>query len=130
VSWINSGNAERFPNIKWIFSHGGGSLWSARYINGEIGRDPKAFTTAKPRLLTYLRRYYYDTAATTSFQQILNLKTLVGLTQVVMGCDHPYGEPVNFMLDYRELQANGVITEQERRGIERNNAARLLGLKT
>jgi predicted TIM-barrel fold metal-dependent hydrolase len=130
VSWINSGNAERFPNIKWIFSHGGGSLWSARYINGEIGRDPKAFASASPRLLTFLRKYYYDTAATTSFQQLLNLKTLVGLSQVVMGTDHPYGEPVNFMLDYRELQANGVITAQERQGIERNNAARLLGLKT
>jgi predicted TIM-barrel fold metal-dependent hydrolase len=129
VSWINSGNAERFPNVKWIFSHGGGSLWSARYINGEIGRDPKALATSSPRLLTFLRKFYYDTAATTSFLQIQTLRTLVGLSQVVMGTDHPYGEPIDFMLDYRDLQASGVIAEQERRGIERNNAARLLNLR-
>lgn len=129
VSWVNSGSAERFPNIKWIFSHGGGSIWSARYIGGEIGRDPKAFAsrTQQPRLLSFLRRYYYDTAATANFLQMTNLKTLVGLSQVVFGTDHPYGEPIDYMLDLRDLQASGVITMQDRQNIERGNAARLLG---
>ena len=129
VSWVNSGSAERFPNIKWIFSHGGGSIWSARYIGGEIGRDPKAFAsrTQQPRLLSFLRRYYYDTAATANFLQLTNLKTLVGLSQVVFGTDHPYGEPIDYMLDLRDLQDSGVITAQDRQNIERGNAARLLG---
>jgi predicted TIM-barrel fold metal-dependent hydrolase len=128
VSWVNSGSAERFPNIKWIFSHGGGSIWSARYIGGEIGRDPKAFAsrTQQPRLLSYLRRFYYDTAATSNFLQMTNLKTLVGLNQVVLGADHPYGDPVDYILDLRELQASGVITMQERQNIERNNVVKLL----
>jgi predicted TIM-barrel fold metal-dependent hydrolase len=60
-----------------------------------------------------------------------NLKTLIGLNQVVLGSDHPYGEPVDYVLDLRELQMNGVITVQERQNIERENAARLLaGVKT
>ena len=129
VSWVNSGSAERYPNIKWIFSHGGGSIWSARYIGGEIGRDPKAFAsrTQQPRLLSYLRRFYYDTAATSNFLQMNNLKTLVGLNQVVLGADHPYGDPVDYILDLRDLQASGVITLQDRQNIERNNVVRLLG---
>lgn len=129
VSWVNSGSAERFPNIKWIFSHGGGSIWSARYIGGEIGRDPKAFAgrTQPPRLLGFLRKFYYDTAATSNFLQMQNLKTLVGTTQVVLGADHPYGDPVNYILDLRELQANGVLTQQDRQNIERENMAKLLG---
>jgi predicted TIM-barrel fold metal-dependent hydrolase len=128
VSWVNSGSAERFSNITWIFSHGGGSIWSARYIGGEIGRDPKAYAsrTQQPRLLTHLRRFYYDTAATSNFLQINNLKTLVGPSQVVLGSDHPYGDPVDYLLDLRELQASGVLTAQERQGIERGNVARLL----
>ena len=129
VSWVNSGSAERFPNIKWIFSHGGGSIWSARYIGGEIGRDPKAYASRaqQPRLLSYLRRFYYDTAATSNFLQMTNLKTLVGLNQVVLGADHPYGDPVDYILDLRDLQASGVITLQDRQNIERNNVVRLLG---
>lgn len=129
VSWVNSGSAEKFPNIKWIFSHGGGSIWSARYIGGEIGRDPKAFAsrTQQPRLLSHLRRFYYDTAATSNFLQMNNLKTLVGLNQVVLGADHPYGDPVDYILDLRELQASGVLTSQDRQNIERGNMARLLG---
>ena len=128
VSWVNSGSAERFPNVKWIFSHGGGSIWSARYIGGEIGTDPKAFAARQqpPRLLSFLRKFYYDTAATSNFLQIENLKTLVGTSQIVLGSDHPYGEPVNYVLDLRELQASGVITAQERQAIERDNATRLL----
>jgi 6-methylsalicylate decarboxylase len=129
VSWVNSGSAERFPNIKWIFSHGGGSIWSARYIGGEIGRDPKAFASRaqQPRLLSYLRRFYYDTAATSNFLQMQNLKTLVGLNQMVLGADHPYGDPLDYILDLRDLQASGVVTAQERQNIERGNMARLLG---
>ena len=129
VSWVNSGSAERFPNVKWIFSHGGGSIWSARYIGGEIGRDPKGFAANAnpPRLLSFLRKFYYDTAATSNFLQMSNLKTLVGLNQVVLGSDHPYGEPVNYILDLRELQASGVISQQDRQNIERENVVKLLG---
>lgn len=132
VSWINSGSAERFPNVRWIFSHGGGSIWSARYIGREIGPDPKAFANRaqQPRLLSFLRRFYYDTAATSNFLQMQNLKTLVGLNQVVLGADHPYGDPVDYILDLRELQASGVLTAQERQNIERGNMAQLLKLRT
>ena len=126
VSWVNSGSAERFPNVKWIFSHGGGSIWSARYINGEIGRDPKAYT-GNTRLLSFLKKFYYDTAATSNFVQMNTLKTLVGLNQVVLGADHPYGDPVDYILDLRELQASGVISQQDRQNIERENVVKLLG---
>ena len=132
VSWVNSGSADRFPNVKWIFSHGGGSIWSARYIGGEIGRDPKAFAamTQPLRLLSHLRKFYYDTAATSNFIQMQNLKTLVGTSQVVLGSDHPYGDPVDYVLDLRELQANGVLTLQDRQNIERENVTRLLKVRT
>ena len=129
TSLLFGGTFHRCPNIKWIFSHGGGSVWSARYIGGEIGRDPKAFAsrTQPPRLLSQLRKFYYDIAASSNFLQMTNLKTLVGLSQVVFGTDHPYAEPIDYMLDLRDLQASGVLTVQERQGIERGNAARLLG---
>lgn len=128
VSWISSGSAERFPNVKWIFSHGGGSIWSARYIGGEIGRDPKAFASVAqpPRLLSFLRKFYYDTAATSNFVQMQTLKTLVGMSQVVLGADHPYGDPVDYVLDLREMQNNGVLTAQDVQAVGRDNMIRLM----
>ena len=60
-----------------------------------------------------------------------NLKTLVGTSQVVFGTDHPYGEPIDYMLDLRDLQASGVLSLQERQSIERENVVRLLkGVRT
>jgi predicted TIM-barrel fold metal-dependent hydrolase len=128
VSWVNSGSADKFPDIQWIFSHGGGSLWSARYINGEIGTSRRDFENRKeqPRLLAHLRRYYYDTAATTNFVQMQTLKTLVGASQVLFGCDHPYGDPLDYVRDLYELQMDGTLTEAEVRGINRENALRIV----
>lgn len=126
VSWVNSGNAERFPNIRWIWSHGGGSIWSQRWFNGEIGRDPKNPGGQNPRIISQLRRMYYDTAATSHFLGVQNIRTIVGLSQMVLGADHPYGEPLTYIQDLHDLQANGVINETERKGIERENMAKLL----
>jgi 6-methylsalicylate decarboxylase len=129
VSWIDSGSAQRFPNVQWIFSHGGGSIWSARYIGGDLGTDPKAYAAAASRpgsRLSYLRKFYYDTAATSNFYQMQNLKTLVGTTQIVLGADHPYGNPLDYVLDLRELQASGVLTAQDVANIDRENMVRLI----
>ena len=123
VSWIESGSADRFPNVQWIFSHGGGSLWSARYIGGEIGTRKQAFDAPAqpPSKLSHLRRFYYDTAATTNFIQMQTLKTLVGASHIVFGCDHPYGDPLNYVIDLRELASDGVFTEADLRAIDREN---------
>jgi predicted TIM-barrel fold metal-dependent hydrolase len=51
---------------------------------------------------------------------------VTGLSQVVLGTDHPYGDPLNYVLDLRELQTAGVLTAEDRQNIERNNAARLV----
>lgn len=128
VSWIESGSAERFPDVGWIFSHGGGSIWSARYIGGEIGTSSKVFDAPAqpPQKLTYLRKYYYDTAATTNFIQMQTLKRLVGASHIVLGCDHPYGEPLDYVKDLQALKNDGVFTEEELRLIDRENMLRMM----
>jgi 6-methylsalicylate decarboxylase len=128
VSWIESGSADRCPNVRWIFSHGGGSIWSARYVGGEIGTSKKAFEdrTQMPNKLAHLRRFYYDIAATSNFMQIENLKTMVGTTHIVFGTDHPYGQPLDYAIDLEELKNSGVLTDQDVRNINRENMAKIL----
>jgi 6-methylsalicylate decarboxylase len=124
VSWISSGSAERFPNVKWIFSHGGGSIWSARYIGGALGTDPRALNPRPGSPLSYMRKFYYDTAATSNFFQMQNLKTLVGASNIVFGCDHPYGDPLDYVFDLQDLQASGVLTAQDVQNVNRGNMVR------
>ncbi len=92
ASWVDSGNAERFPDIPVIFSHGGGNIWGQRFVSGEIGSRPSALGTGGkygPKL-TILRRFYYDIAQISHFVHLQNLKTLVGVPQIVLGSDHPW----------------------------------------
>jgi hypothetical protein len=92
--------------------------------------DPAVMAQMTPELygglLSFLRRFYYDTAATSNFVQMQNLKTLVGLNQMVLGADHPYGEPLTYIQDLRDLEASGVLTLEDRRNIERGNMVRLI----
>ena len=128
VSWVDSGSAERFPNVQCIFSHGGGNIWSQRFVSGEIGARPSAFGadgTYGPRL-SILRRFYYDIAQISHFVHLQNLKTLVGTSQVVLGSDHPYGQPVDYVEDVIEMVADGLLTAEDESAIGRGNVLRLL----
>ena len=129
VSWVESGSAARLPKVRWIYSHGGGSIWGSRFLQREIGTSPKALAAAdadnsERRRLAFLRQSYFDTAATTNFAQIQTLKTLVGSSQIVFGADHPYVEPLEIALDLREMQDNGVLTATDAQNIDRENMIR------
>ena len=132
VSWIESGSAERFPDIQWIFSHGGGTLWSARYINGQIGTSRQAFESSiEPNShIDYVRRFYYDTTASTNFVQMSTLKTIVGASHIVFGTDNPYGGGIDGPLSYaqglQELAEEGVVTAEDLRLIDREHMVGLL----
>jgi hypothetical protein len=73
-----------------------------------------------------LRKYYYDTAATSSFFQIQALKTLVGVSQVVLGDDNPYGEPLTYVKALKELADDGTLTVPEVNAILRDNMLRFM----
>jgi predicted TIM-barrel fold metal-dependent hydrolase len=128
VSWIQSGQAAKFPDVGWIFSHGGGDIWSQRYINSEFGTSRKAFESPEkpPEKLSFLRKYYYDTAASANFFQMQTLKTIVGTSQVVLGDDHPYGEPITYVKALKELVNDGTLTVDEVNAILRNNMLRFM----
>ena len=76
--------------------------------------------------MSLLRKYYYDTAASANFFQMQTLKTLIGISQVVLGDDHPYGEPLTYVKALKELANDGTLTVPEVNAVLRENMLRYM----
>ena len=115
--------ATRYSNIKFIWSHAGGTLIAiASRIVGTISAETLSKPAAPNSRLYHIRRFYYDTAGSTNPILMQGLKMLAGASQIVFGSDRPYGNPANIA---KGLQTCG-FTAAELRGIDRENALRML----
>jgi 6-methylsalicylate decarboxylase len=125
---LSSNAATRYPDIKIIFSHAGGTLMS---IAGRIlGNQATAEDLAKPPAvnskLYQVRRFYYDTAASANPVQIQALKLLVPASQIVFGTDYPFGRLDGTVVG---IQTSG-LTGDEQRGVYRDNTLKMLAEHT
>jgi predicted TIM-barrel fold metal-dependent hydrolase len=120
VSLVVSGTSAKYPDIRFIFSHAGGTLTAVagRFVGGPL--DPG--TLAKPAdptsRLGQLRRFYYDTAGAANPVNMQALKSLVGASQIVFGTDTPF---VDGATTVQGLRTSG-FTPEELRGVEREHA--------
>ena len=118
--------ATRYPDIKFIFSHAGGTMTSLieRFGVGapDTINDNLAGTAAPNSRLYHLRRFYYDTAQSVNVVQMRGLKIVAGASQIVFGTDYP------FVTAARTL--SGLVkcgfSASELQGIYRGTAAKLL----
>jgi predicted TIM-barrel fold metal-dependent hydrolase len=125
VSLIASEAAAKHPDIRFIFSHAGGTITAvAGRVLGQ-GAPPDAFTRApEPNSrLSHLRRFYYDTAGSANPVAMAALRALVPLSQILFGTDAPF---VDGAPQVKGLQASG-FNASELADVERTNALRLLG---
>ena len=129
ASLLFTGTAWRYPNIKWILSHSGGSLpflWS-RFTRQETDMKDAAKKVLPDGVRAQAQRFYYDTAQGHHEGAIAALRALIPVSQILYGSDFPYrpGAEVTSGLDAR------AFSRDERRAIERGNALRILpGLRT
>ena len=119
--------ATRYPKIRWIWSHAGGSLL------GLVGRFLGRGGTRNVRLadlatapagskLHHLRRFYYDTAISANPIQMQALKSLVGIEQIVFGSDFPFLR----LQDTIESLAGCGFSNTELAAVNRDNVMGLL----
>ncbi|MGH6753511.1 MAG: amidohydrolase family protein, partial [Bradyrhizobium sp.] len=88
---VFSGNARRFPDIRWIFSHAGGTMpfLIERFVRNPL-LDPKAKANVPDGTLAELKRFYYDTAQTSNKSAMSALAAIIPPSQIVFGTDFPY----------------------------------------
>lgn len=91
VDIVFSGTAARCPNIKFIFSHAGGTL---PFLTERLQKmpviDPKLQAMVPNGVMHELQRFYYDTAWAANPYALSSLLQLVTKDQVLFGSDYPY----------------------------------------
>jgi predicted TIM-barrel fold metal-dependent hydrolase len=118
--------ATRYANIKFIWSHAGGSLVGvAARVVGNISSENLARPAEPNSRLYHIRRFYYDTAGSANPILMQAIAKLAGAVQIVFGSDFPFGGPAPIVSIVQGLQTCG-FSAQELRGIDRENALKIL----
>ena len=121
ASLVYSGTAARFPNIRFVFSHGGGTMpfLLGRYERLAAERkDAWLADGAAPQL----KKFYYEIAQANHSGALDALLALVPISNVLFGTDYPLrpaSEAVEGLSAYK-------FTDAQRLAISRANAERLV----
>jgi len=123
ASILFSGTAVRYPGIRWIFSHGGGTVpfLLSRFTVAEANMKDKR--KLPDGVVQELRKFYYDTAQANHPGALAALMKLVPVSQVVLGTDYPFRRALE---EIAGITSYG-FSAADVRAIERGNAFRLLG---
>ena len=118
-----SGAAARYQDIRWIWSHAGGTApFLAGRIEGNVARLKERETRLPKGAIHEMQRFHYDIAGAANAGALASLLKLVTPTQVLFGTDFPPAGPSLNVV--RSLAGLG-FGEADMRAIERENALRL-----
>jgi predicted TIM-barrel fold metal-dependent hydrolase len=117
-----SGDAARFPEIRFIWSHAGGSL---PFLASRIDGGSNGAKDALPNgFMAEARRFHYDLAGAANKGAIASLLQLVKPSQIVFGTDFPPGGSA--ASEAEAIASTGMFSEADLRAVDRDNAVRLL----
>jgi len=123
ASLLFSGTAARYPDIRWILSHGGGTTpyLLGRFVRQEV--EMKEKEQRLPKGLMYeLRKFYYDTAQANHPGALDALLKLAPISQIMYGTDYPFRTAAE---ESEGLKAQR-FPSKDLLAIERENALRIL----
>lgn len=125
ASVLFNGVAARYPNIRFIWSHAGGTMpFLIHRFDGQadaMAKDPKLAPNLPHGLRYELKKMYYDTAQTQNAEAMGALMALVGTSNVLFGTDYPYGPATATVKGLAELQWPSDVAT----AVARGNAMRL-----
>ena len=121
---ISSGTMDRFPDIRFILSHAGGTVpyiaWRLSLCDLVLDKENKF-----PKgTLHYMKQFYYDTALSPSPYMLGSMRELVGLDKLLFGSDFPFAPE---MLVHAEVNDIGTLdlSDAEKMAVDSGNAMTL-----
>lgn len=118
VSLWSGGIFTRYPDVRFIFCHAGGSF---PYLETRVARLNASLRDSLPAL----KRQFFDTALSTYQQVFSTLTQFVPSSQILFGTDFPFGAADTISTTADEL-SNLQLPDGALSAIGRENALRLL----
>ena len=122
IHMARAGWLERYPNLRIILSHGGGFVPYAAERIARACADQGDQTQGLARL----KRYYFDTALTSSPYALPSLLAFAEPSHITFGSDWPYA-PAERSQHFARLLDAYPLSDPQRAAIHRDNAAALFG---
>jgi predicted TIM-barrel fold metal-dependent hydrolase len=124
TSLLVSGTVVRYPDIRFIFSHAGGSApaLTGRLIS-QISSSPATKQMMPDGPVPYLQKLYYDTANAANPYALAPLLKLVNISQVLFASDFPLRSPEDNAKGLRDV---GLFSDADLQAIDRGNAELLI----
>jgi predicted TIM-barrel fold metal-dependent hydrolase len=117
-----SGTATRYPDIRWIFSHGGGVLPMLYERFVRAGRLKENQPHVPNGVMAELLRFHYDVAQIAHPSGLSALTKMVPISQILWGTDFPFRLGTEYVKGLGEFG----FSDADLRRIERDNALTLL----
>ena len=122
LSLLVNGTLSRFPDIRFIFCHAGGTMpMLAARTNAFVERHKDVAERVPDGVAVELRKLYYDVANSVNPSSMAALMKLVPTSQLLFGSDFPYVPPA---VTANQLDHFG-LSASELEAINRENAAHL-----
>jgi predicted TIM-barrel fold metal-dependent hydrolase len=125
VNLIFTGTLERFPRINWILANGGGFLPYAAWRISLANALPEFGELVPQGVMTYLQRFYFETALSSSTASMAVLKELVDPSKILFGSGFPQASSDLVGEQIAMLKDSPLWSSSELSGIERGHALRL-----
>ena len=124
VSLLYSGTFARCRDIRFVFSHAGGTVPFLAERIARLGARPGFKETVPNGVLPELERLYYDTALSANWLAFRSLLELVTPDKILFGSDYPFAPEATMTATVQGLIDLG-LDSAVLRGIERDNALAL-----
>jgi predicted TIM-barrel fold metal-dependent hydrolase len=121
--WIMTGAGRRWPDIRMIFSHAGGTMPFLIERFDRLANVPSLKQHVPDGFRAEAAKYFYDTAQSANPVSMGALRQVVPVSQVVFGTDFPFRTAIDHV---ERLEQGKVFSDAELRGIWREHVLPLM----
>lgn len=128
-----NGVLDRYPRIRWILAHAGGTVpylqYRVAWMDYRMPQVPDTFRKVREQvpggIAAALRKFYYDTALSTSPAPMAALRSFVEPSQILFGSDGTYVHDAGIQMEIDALGDARVMPAELEQAVSRENALAL-----